>query len=158
MVIEVIDNHGVTNMSAELTRSLTSCTSARLATASLTRDGMTAIENTLSPERGRFKVNLLVGLYNGHTEAAALRKLVTIQKRSGGSLEELLEILAFTGRCTTSPIRDVPSPTFARPISQEMVQVPKVNSTSDFRGVLATEPCGTLQKYSTELGARTPLL
>jgi HKD family nuclease len=87
MVIEVVDNHGVTNMSAELTRSLTNCTTARLATASLTRKGMTAIENALSLERRGFKVNLLVGLYNGHTEAAALRKLLTLQKRAKGSLE-----------------------------------------------------------------------
>ena len=30
MVIEVVDNHGVTNMSAELTRSLTDCTADAL--------------------------------------------------------------------------------------------------------------------------------
>jgi hypothetical protein len=61
MVIEVVDNHGVTNMSAELTRGLANCTTARLATASLTRDGMAAIENAFSVARSRFKVKLLVG-------------------------------------------------------------------------------------------------
>jgi len=87
MVIEVVDNHGVTNMSAELTRRLNNCTTARLATASLTKDGLTAIENALSLEPRRLNVKLLVGLYNGYTEAAALRKLLTLQKRSGGCLE-----------------------------------------------------------------------
>jgi HKD family nuclease len=88
MVIEVVDNHGVTNMSAELTRRLNNCTTARLATASLTKDGLTAIENALSLKRKRrLNVKLLVGLYNGHTEAAALRKLLTLQTRRKGSLQ-----------------------------------------------------------------------
>jgi len=48
---------------------------------------MTAIENAISLERGGFKVKLLVGLYNGHTEAAALRRLLSLQKRAGSCLE-----------------------------------------------------------------------
>jgi HKD family nuclease len=60
---------------------------ARLATASLTRAGLHGLERALANGRKSPKIKLLVGLYNGHTEAAALRKLLTLQKRTGASLE-----------------------------------------------------------------------
>jgi HKD family nuclease len=86
MIIDVVDNRGVASMAGELTRRLNNCTTARLATASLTRNGLNAMQNALASNR-RFKLRLLVGLYNGHTEGAALRKLLTLQNRAKGSLE-----------------------------------------------------------------------
>ena len=110
-------------MSAELTRRLNNCTTARLATASLTKDGLTAIENALSLERSRLNVKLLVGLYNGHTEAAALRKLLTLQNRAKGSLEvKIARNSRFHWKVylLTNEERS-PPPMLARPISPEMV-------------------------------------
>lgn len=87
MQIEVVDNCGVTSMAGELVERLENCTLARMATASLTKDGVTAIENAISLDRRGLKVKLLVGLYNGHTEAAAFRRLLSLQKRAGSCLE-----------------------------------------------------------------------
>ncbi len=87
MRIEVIDNQGITTMAAELTAQCSRCTHARLATASLTKEALRVIDKTLSQKRNDLKLKLLVGLYNGHTEAGALRRLIDLQKRSGGSLE-----------------------------------------------------------------------
>lgn len=87
MHVDVVDNCGVTRMAAELAEQLENCTIAKMATASLTKDGVTAIQNAISPQRSGIRVKLLVGLYNGHTEAASLRKLLSLQKRAGACLE-----------------------------------------------------------------------
>jgi HKD family nuclease len=87
MRIDVIDNDGSTMMVAELRKELENCTSARLATASLTRGGIKFIENTLNTGRKSLHIKLLIGLYNGHTESAALRRLLRIQKHFGEKLE-----------------------------------------------------------------------
>jgi HKD family nuclease len=85
MRVELIDNQGVTTMQAELAAQCSRCTIARLATASLTKAGLHFIEKALNAKRNTLKVNLLIGLYNGYTEAAALRRLVDLQRRSGGA-------------------------------------------------------------------------
>jgi len=87
MVIDVVDNRGVTSMAAELVEGFKHCSAARLSTASLTRDGLTGLRDALSAGRRSLTIKLLVGLYNGHTESAALRQLLTLQKQTGCSLE-----------------------------------------------------------------------
>lgn len=87
MRLDVIDNSGATSMIAELRKELDTCWRARLATASLTRGGIRFIEEALCEVRSNLKIQLLVGLYNGHTEAAALRRLLNLQKRFGDHLE-----------------------------------------------------------------------
>jgi HKD family nuclease len=86
MRIEVIDNQGVTNMAAEVEAQCRRCTEARLATASLTKEGIRFIDKALSLKRNNLNLKLLVGLYNGHTEPAALRRLLGLQQQSGGAL------------------------------------------------------------------------
>jgi hypothetical protein len=58
-----------------------------MATASLTRGGIEFIEEAVSDSSGNLRVRLLVGLYNGHTEAAALRGLLGLQRRYGQYIE-----------------------------------------------------------------------
>jgi len=87
MMVDVVDNRGVTSMAGELKTCFREFAVARLATASLTRDGLAELERTLASGRKSLRIKLLVGLYNGHTESAALRKLLTLQKRRGASLE-----------------------------------------------------------------------
>jgi len=86
-MIDVVDNRGVTSMAGELETRFREFDVARLATASLTRDGLAELERALTSGRKSLRIKLLVGLYNGHTEAAALRRLLTLQKRTGASLE-----------------------------------------------------------------------
>ncbi len=87
MMIDVVDNRGVTSMAVELKARFQEFDDVRMATASLTRDGLAELELALGSGRKSLRVKLLVGLYNGHTETAALRKLLTLQKRAGGCLE-----------------------------------------------------------------------
>jgi len=87
MRLDVIDNSGATSMIAELRKELGACRSARMATASLTRGGIEFIEEAVSDSSGNLRVRLLVGLYNGHTEAAALRGLLGLQRRYGQYIE-----------------------------------------------------------------------
>jgi len=87
MLIDVVDNRGVTSMAAELEKRFREAGVARLATASLTRDGLAEIERALARGHKSIRIKLLVGLYNGHTESAALRRLLALQKRTDDSLE-----------------------------------------------------------------------
>ena len=87
MVIDVVDNRGVTSMAGELKAGLKEFNVARMATASLTRGGLADLESALACGRKSLRIKLLVGLYNGHTEAAALRRLLALQKSAGESLE-----------------------------------------------------------------------
>jgi HKD family nuclease len=87
MRLDVIDNSGATSMIAELRQELDTCRRARLATASLTRGGIGFIEEALRGRPKNLRIQLLVGLYNGHTEAAALRRLLSLQKRFGQYIE-----------------------------------------------------------------------
>jgi len=87
MRLDVIDNSGASSLIDELSKELGACRSARFATASLTRGGIRFIEDALRKGRNSLHIQLLVGLYNGHTEAAALRKLLRLQKHSGGQIE-----------------------------------------------------------------------
>jgi HKD family nuclease len=87
MVIDVVDNRGVTSMAAELETCFRKFRVARLATASLTREGLIELQRALSTGGKSLTIKLLVGLFNGHTEAAALRRLLSLQKQAGGTLE-----------------------------------------------------------------------
>lgn len=87
MRLDVIDNSGATSMIAELRNELEICKKARMATASLTRSGIVFIEEALGDGRKDLHIQLLIGLYNGHTEAAALRRLFSLQKRFAQLLE-----------------------------------------------------------------------
>jgi HKD family nuclease len=87
MMIDVVDNRGVTSMAVELKARFQEFDDVRMATASLTREGLAELELALGRGRKSLRVKLLVGLYNGHTEAAALRKLLALQKRAVSPLE-----------------------------------------------------------------------
>jgi HKD family nuclease len=87
MRLDVIDNSGAASMISELSKELGACRRARLATASLSRGGIGFIEEALHAGRASLRIQLLVGLYNGHTEAAALRRLFRMQKRFSGHIE-----------------------------------------------------------------------
>lgn len=87
MRLDVVDNEGAATMIAELRKELGSCMIARLATASLTRDGIKFIEEALKDKHRELQVRLLIGLYNGHTEPAALRRLLRMLKKSDERLE-----------------------------------------------------------------------
>src|ERR1039458_913277 len=87
MNIDVVDNDGQSSMIAELRKELATSTTARLSTASLTRDGIKFIEEALNGKRRSLHIRLLIGLYNGHTEPAALRRLLRLMDSFGGQLE-----------------------------------------------------------------------
>jgi len=87
MMIDVVDNRGVTCMATEIKTRLREFNMVRMATASLTRGGLADLELALACGRKSLRIKLLVGLYNGHTEGAALRKLLALQKNAGDSLE-----------------------------------------------------------------------
>jgi HKD family nuclease len=86
MVIDIVDNSGVTSMASELENCFSQFRVARIATASLTREGLTELSKALQIKPS-LRIKLLVGLYNGHTESAALRRLLALQKRADGRLE-----------------------------------------------------------------------
>ena len=48
---------------------------------------MDSLKRVLYKGPRKLRVQLLVGLYNGHTEAAALRRLLSLQKRFGKYIE-----------------------------------------------------------------------
>jgi hypothetical protein len=77
MLINVVDNSGVSSMAAELADRLASCSVARLATASLTRGGLSELQRVITTKRKPPLIKLLVRLYNGHTDSAALRKALS---------------------------------------------------------------------------------
>jgi len=87
MRLDLIDNDGATCMIDELTKEVGTCRIARFATASLTSSGVQLIERALRAGNLSWHLRLLVGLYNGHTEAAALRKLLRLQKQRNGRIE-----------------------------------------------------------------------
>ena len=87
MNIDVVDNEGQSSMFAELRKELATATMARLSTASLTRDGIEFIEEALNRKRENLHVRLMIGLYNGHTEPAALRRLLRLMKNFSDRLE-----------------------------------------------------------------------
>ena len=87
MNIDVVDNEGQSSMFAELRNELAAATVARLSTASLTRDGIKVIEEALNCNRGTLHVRLLIGLYNGQTEPAALRRLLRLMNNFSERLE-----------------------------------------------------------------------
>jgi len=87
MRMEVVDNQGIANMAGELKRYLDNFDTARLATASLTRHGVQVIEDAVFEGRKSLTIRLLVGLYNGHTEPAALRRLLRLQRSFPRSIE-----------------------------------------------------------------------
>jgi len=87
MRLDVIDNCGATSMIAELRKELETCRCARMATASLTRSGIGFIEEALHEGPSTLRIRLLVGLYNGHTESAALRQLLGLQRKHGQKIE-----------------------------------------------------------------------
>jgi HKD family nuclease len=87
MLVDSIDNDGAASMRIALRAALEGCTHARLSTASLTRKGIEFIEDALATGHKNLNIQLLVGLYNGHTEAAALRRLLRMQNDSDGRFE-----------------------------------------------------------------------
>ena len=87
MNIDVVDNEGQSSMKAELEKELATSTIARLATASLTRAGIRFIEEALNGKRRSLRILMLIGLYNGHTEPAALRRLMKLMGSFGEQLE-----------------------------------------------------------------------
>jgi HKD family nuclease len=86
MLIDVVDNSGVSSMAGELENCFKKFNVARIATASLTRGGLAELSKAIAIKPS-LRVKLLVGLYNGHTESAALRRLLALQKTTGGRLE-----------------------------------------------------------------------
>jgi HKD family nuclease len=87
MNIDVVDNEAQSSMIAALRKELATATMARLATASLTRNGIKFIEEALNGNRKTLRVRLLIGLYNGQTEPAALRRLLRLVNSFGEHLE-----------------------------------------------------------------------